>query len=127
MGVARCLNRTPHPQIFGRVIMRLEAIEALASEFLRLDEQRLDLEKKCRELKKSMESLRNELENFVGVAQQCNIPLVITIGNYCITQTKKHREVKAYEYDYVEFKVIEVPEKLPTNNLVMSPSFHRNT
>jgi hypothetical protein len=107
--------------------MRLEAIEALASEFLRLDEQRLDLEKKCRELKKSMESLRGELENFVGVAEQCNIPMVVTVGNYCITQTKKHREVKAYEYDYVEFRVIEVPTKPSLSNLGAPPSFHRNT
>lgn len=107
--------------------MRLEAIETLASEFLRLDQQRLDLEKKCRELKKSMESLRGELENFVGVANQCNIPLVVTIGNYCITQIKKHREVKAYEYDYVEFKVIEAPPKNTLNSLVKPLSSHHNT
>lgn len=107
--------------------MRLEAIEALASEFLRLDEQRLDLEKKCRELKKGMEALRNELENFVGVAEHHNIPMVVTIGNYYITQTKKHREVKAYEYDYVEFKVIEAPPKDSLSSLVKSPSSHRNT
>lgn len=107
--------------------MRLEAIEVLASEFLRLDQQRLELEKKCRDLKKSMESLRTELESFVGVAKQCDIPLVVTIGDYCITQIKKHREVKAYEYDYVEFKVIESPSKNEPNSLVHLSNARHNT
>ena len=115
------------PPKFCEGVMRLEAIEVLASEFLRLDQQRLELEKKCRDLKKSMESLRTELESFVGVAKQCDIPLVVTIGDYCITQIKKHREVKAYEYDYVEFKVIESPSKNEPNSLVHLSNARHNT
>ena len=92
--------------------MRLQAVETIAEQFVQLDEKRQRLERECRELKKSLESLRDDLQKMVGVAEDLDIPLVVRVGNYCITQTKKHREVRAYEYDFVEFKVVEVPSTL---------------
>lgn len=87
--------------------MRIQALEVIAAEFVKLDERRLALEKECRALKKSLETMKDDLQKMVGVAEDLNIPMVVKIGNFYITQTRKHREVKAHEYDYVEFKVIE--------------------
>lgn len=90
-------------------MMKFATIQALAGEFVHLDERRLHLERECRDLKKNLDDLKEEIQKMVGVADIMNVPQVITIGNFCISQVKKHREVQAYEYDYVEFKVVEVP------------------
>jgi len=96
--------------------MRAAAVEILASDYIKLDEERLRLEKECREIKKTLDSLKEELQKMVGIAETPNVPLVITIGHYCIAQTLKHREVKAFEYQYVEFKVIDTQKPLSEPN-----------
>ena len=89
-------------------MLRFASVQILSEEFIKLEEQRLLLEKQCREIKKTLEGLREELQQMVGIAESLNIPHVVTVGNFCISQTKKHRAVQAHEYDYVEFKIIEV-------------------
>lgn len=90
-------------------MLRAAAVQMMAEDYMKLDERRLQLDKESRELKKSLENLREELQNMVGIAETFNIPHVVTVGSFCIAQVKKHRSVQAHEYDYVEFKVVEVP------------------
>jgi chaperonin cofactor prefoldin len=92
-------------------MIRTGALEAMAEEFYRLDDQKKSLDRQSREIEKALKDIRQSLQDMVGVAEEIGIPHVTRIGNYCITQIKKHREVQAYEYDYIEFKVIESPTK----------------
>jgi len=86
------------------------AIEALATEFKQLDDERHQLERRCRGIKKRISAIQNNLQEFVGTADMLNVPVVSRIGNFLITQIKKHRQVESYEYDYLEFKVIDMIE-----------------
>lgn len=85
-------------------------IETLAAEFRQLDDERHQLERKCRSLKKRLSAIQNNLQEFVGTADVLEVPIVSRIGNFLITQIKKHRQVDSYEYDYLEFKVIDMEE-----------------
>jgi hypothetical protein len=82
------------------------ALEALANEFFELDQQRLELDRKNRLLKKRLKALQEGLQEFIGTADAVDVPLVSRIGKFFITQIKKHRGVPAYEYDFIEFRVI---------------------
>lgn len=82
-------------------------IETLASEFRQLDDERLELDRKIRLLKKRLQALQESIQEFTGVVDTIDVPLVTRIGRFFITQIKKHREVSAYEYDFVEFRIIE--------------------
>lgn len=82
------------------------ALEALANEFFELDRERLDLDRKTRLLKKRLKCLQEGIQEFIGTADTVDVPLVSRIGKFFITQIKKHRGVPAYEYDFVEFRVI---------------------
>lgn len=88
-------------------MIRTGALEAMAEEFLKLDEQKRALERQSKEIEKNLKEIKKSLQDMVGVAEEVGIPQVTRVGNYCITQIKKHREVQAYEYEYIEFKVIE--------------------
>lgn len=81
-------------------------VESLAAEYISLDFERQRIERETRALKKKLEELREGLQAVVGVAEQLEVPLVSRIGNYYITQIKKHRDVDAYSYDFIDFKVI---------------------
>ena len=85
-------------------------IETLAAEFRQLDDERHQLERKCRSLKKRISAIQTNLQEFVGSADMIDVPVVSRVGNFLITQIKKHRQVEAYEYDYLEFKVIDMVE-----------------
>lgn len=81
-------------------------IETLAEEFDQLNRQRSELERKNRELKKRLKALECGIQEFIGAADAVDIPIVTRIGKFFITQIKKHRKVQSYEYDFIEFKVI---------------------
>lgn len=83
------------------------ALEALATEFSNLDEERLEIERRSRLLKKRLKALQEGIQEFVGSPEVIDMPLVAKIGAFFITQVKKHRIVPTYEYDFVEFKVID--------------------
>lgn len=80
-------------------------LEQHAQEYLELNAERLEIERKTRELKKKLEALKGSIQAAVGVAEQLNLPYVTQVGNFYITQIKKAREVKAYQYEFVEFNV----------------------
>ena len=81
--------------------------EVLAIEFRQIDDERLELERRCRFLKKRLQVLQAGLQEFVGTADVVNVPLVSRIGKFFITQVRKHRVVPAYECDFIEFKVVD--------------------
>ena len=81
--------------------------EVLAIEFRQIDDERLELERRCRFLKKRLQVLQAGLQEFVGTADVVNVPLVSRIGKFFITQVRKHRFVEAYECDFIEFKVVD--------------------
>lgn len=83
------------------------ALEALANEFCELDRERLELDRRNRLLKRRLKALQEGIQEFIGVADVVDVPLVSRIGKFFITQIKKHRGVPAYEYDFVEFKIIQ--------------------
>lgn len=83
------------------------ALEALANEFCALDKERIEIERKARLLKKRMRTIQEGIQEFIGIADLVDVPLVSRISKFFITQIKKHRVVPAYEYDFVEFKIIE--------------------
>lgn len=83
------------------------ALEALASEFCELDKERLELDRRNRLLKRRLKALQEGIQEFIGTADVVDVPLVSRIGKFFITQIKKHRGVPAYEYDFVEFKIIQ--------------------
>lgn len=82
-------------------------VEVLALEFCQLSEERLELERRCRYLKKRLHNLQEGIQEYIGVADTVDVPLVTRIGKFFITQIRKHRSVEAYECDYVEFKVVD--------------------
>lgn len=82
-------------------------VELLATEFCQLDNERLQIERRCRYLKKRLDSLRNDIQEHIGVAESVNVPLVTRIGKFFITQIRKQRFVEAYECDFVEFHVVD--------------------
>ena len=67
--------------------MRAAVLELWAMEYAELDEKRLKLEKECREIKHSLDELKEKIQEMVGVAEELNIPMVVTIGDYCVAQT----------------------------------------
>jgi hypothetical protein len=83
------------------------ALEALANEFCELDRERLELDRRNRLLKRRLKALQEGIQEFIGIADVVDVPLVSRIGKFFITQIKKHRGVPAYEYDFVEFKIIQ--------------------
>lgn len=83
------------------------ALEALATEFCSLDRERLEIERRARHLKKRMKTIQDGIQEFIGIAEVVDVPLVSRISKFFITQIKKHRVVPSYEYEFVEFKIIE--------------------
>lgn len=86
------------------------AVEVLAMEFCQIDEERMELERRCRYLKKRLQGLRENIQEHIGVADTVDVPLVTRIGKYFITQIRKHRFVEAYETNFVEFKIVSGPD-----------------
>lgn len=87
--------------------------EVLAIEYRQIDDERLDLERRCRFLKKRLHALQEGLQQFIGTADVIDVPLVSRIGKFFITQVKKHRAVPAHDYNFIEFKVVDTE---PTNS-----------
>lgn len=83
-------------------------VESLAAEYLSLDLERQRIDREARQLRKRLEELREGLQGIIGVAEELDVPCVARIGKYYITQIKKHRDVDAYSYDFVEFKVVDI-------------------
>lgn len=83
-------------------------IEDMAQQFVVYDAERQRIEREVRDLKKKLDELKENIQRMVGVAEELEVPLVSRIGNYYITQIKKHRDVDSYSYDFVEFKIIPV-------------------
>lgn len=83
----------------------LQDLENNIQEYHDLNTERLEIERKIRELRTKLHSLKVDIQSAVGVAEQYNIPHVTQIGRYYIIQIRKAREVKAYNYDYVEFNI----------------------
>ena len=81
-------------------------VELMATEFRQLDTERLELDRRCRFLKKRMHMLQEGIQEHIGVAETLNVPLVTRIGKFFITQIRKHRSVEAYECNFVEFKIV---------------------
>jgi len=81
--------------------------EVLAIEFRQIDDERLELERRCRFLKKRLQVLQAGLQEFVGTADVVDVPLVSRIGKFFITQVRKHRFVESYECDFIEFRVVD--------------------
>lgn len=81
-------------------------VEVLATEFRQLDDERLELERRCRFLKKRMQILQTDIQEYIGVAETLDVPLVTRIGKFFITQIRKYRAVEAYECNFVEFKIV---------------------
>lgn len=82
-------------------------VESLAAEYVALDIERQRIDRESRQLKKKLEELREGLQAVVGVAEELEVPFVARIGTYYITQIKKHRDVDAYSYDFIEFKIVD--------------------
>lgn len=82
-------------------------VEMLAMEFRQIDDERLELERRTRHLKKRLSHLQDGIQEYIGVADALDVPLVTRIGKFFITQIRKHRFVEAYECDFVEFKIVE--------------------
>jgi len=82
-------------------------IELLANEFCQLNEERLEIERRCRYLKKRLRNIQEGIQEHIGIADTLDVPLVTRIGKFFITQIRKHRFVAAYECDYVEFHVVD--------------------
>jgi hypothetical protein len=83
-------------------------VESLAAEYLALDIERQRIDREGRQLRKRLEELREGLQGIIGVAEELEVPCVARIGNYYITQIKKHRDVDSYSYDFIEFKVVDI-------------------
>lgn len=81
-------------------------VELMATEFRQLDDERLELERRCRFLKKRMHTIQADIQEYIGVAETLDVPLVTRIGKFFITQIRKHRFVEAYECNFVEFKIV---------------------
>lgn len=88
-------------------------IENFALEFCELDKERRELDRRCRHLKKKLNELQERIQEHVGTAEVVDVPIVTRMGRFLITQIKKHRMVSAYEYDFVEFKVLNIEGKSP--------------
>jgi dsDNA-specific endonuclease/ATPase MutS2 len=82
-------------------------VESLAAEFMALDIERQRIERESRQLRKKLDELKEGLQGVVGIAEELDVPFVTRIGNYYITQIKKHRDVDAYSYDFIDFKVVD--------------------
>ena len=80
-------------------------VENIAAEFVELDLERQRIERESRQLRKKLDELKETLQNMVGIAEELDVPYVARVGSYYITQIKKHRDVDAYSYDYVDFKI----------------------
>ena len=99
-------------QFFEEVVMKLSKkqtkviVENIAAEFVSLDLERQRIERESRLLRKKLEELKESLQGMVGVAEQLDVPYVARVGEYYITQIKKHRDVEAYSYDYIDFKIV---------------------
>ena len=81
-------------------------VESLAAEFVALDVERQRIDREARQLRKKLDELKEALQGMVGVAEELDVPYVSRVGNYYITQIKKHRDVDAYSYDFIDFKII---------------------
>lgn len=87
------------------VKQNVNSIQPLVREFCVLDEERQDLERTVRKLKKKLDDLKEQIQNVVGTATQLEVPYVVSLGNFQISQVLKRRDVDAFSYDYVEFKI----------------------
>lgn len=85
-------------------------VEVLALEFCQLNEERLNLERRTRYLKKRLQHLQEDIQNYIGCAEMLDVPLVTRIGKFFITQIRKYRFVESYECDFVEFKIVDTEQ-----------------
>lgn len=85
-------------------------LENLAIEYRQLDDERIELDRKQRMLKRKLKTLQENIQEYVGAAETLGVPVVTRINEFFITQIKKHRSVAAYEYDFIEFYVIKEPD-----------------
>jgi len=81
-------------------------VESLAAEFIALDIERQRIERESRQLRKKLDELKEALQGIVGAAEELEVPYVARVGAYYITQIKKHRDVDAYSYDFIDFKIV---------------------
>ena len=91
----------------------VSTLETFALEFCELDTERRELDRRCIHLKKRLTELQERIQEHTGTTDIVDVPLVSRIGRFLITQIKKHRMVSAYEYDFVEFKVLNIEKKRP--------------
>lgn len=82
------------------------AVVSFAEEFIQLDVERQRLEKEARDIRKKLDELKSSIQDIIGAAEQCEMPYVQRVGDYYITQILKHRDVEAYSYDFIDFKVL---------------------
>ena len=96
---------------FKKVVMKLKKqemseLQELAATFVELDEERQEADRKSRALKKKLDQIKERLQEAVGVTEERDVPYVTSIGIYQISQILKHRDVEAYSYDYIDFKIV---------------------
>lgn len=84
----------------------ISTLQSLAERYVALDSERLELERSTRSIKKQLGEIKEQLQEAVGVAEELEVPYVSSIGAYQISQILKHRDIEAYSYDFVEFKVV---------------------
>lgn len=84
----------------------ISIVESLADEFFELDAQRQQLDRSARAIRRRLDGLREKIQDFIGKGDQLDVPYVSNVGHFQITQTLKHRDVDAFSYDFVEFKVV---------------------
>lgn len=82
------------------------AVESLAEEYVKIEIEKQRLDKEARQLKKRMENLKESIQNVIGKAEEVEMPIITRVGRYYITQILKHRDVEAYSYDFIEFKIV---------------------
>lgn len=91
----------------------VSTLETFALEFCELDAEKRELDRRCRHLKRRLTELQESIQEHIGTTDIVDVPLVSRIGRFLITQIKKHRRVCAHEYDFVEFKVLNIKGKSP--------------
>lgn len=82
------------------------AVENLAEEYVKIEIEKHRLDKEARQLKKRMENLKESIQNVIGKAEEVDVPIMTRVGRFYITQILKHRDVDAYSYDFIDFKIV---------------------
>lgn len=84
----------------------IRIVENLAEQFVLLDNERQRIEREAREIRKRLDELKENMQRLIGYAEMYDIPYVARVSHYYILQIRKHRDVDAYSYDFIEFKVV---------------------